>query len=107
MASWGEIISKFNDPKFTIDAMMAEQEEYVRRLTSITNRNIIFYYSAFLQKPGYKETTISDTDINAFMENIYKMDKNKGLDLVLHTPGGDIAATEQIINYLHSILMEI
>ena len=37
------------------------------------------------------------------MEAVYKLDKNKGLDLILHTPGGDIAATEKIIDYLHSI----
>ncbi len=34
------------------------------------------------------------------------LDKSKGLDLILHTPGGDIAATEHIINYLHSIFNE-
>jgi ClpP class serine protease len=30
------------------------------------------------------------------------LDFNKGLDLVLHTPGGDVAATESIIEYIHS-----
>ena len=37
------------------------------------------------------------------MEAVYKLDKSKGVDLILHTPGGDIAATEKIIDYLHSI----
>jgi len=31
------------------------------------------------------------------------MDCTKGLDLVLHTPGGDSAATESLVDYLHSI----
>ncbi len=31
------------------------------------------------------------------------MDRSKGLDLLLHTPGGDIAATESIVDYLNQI----
>ena len=34
---------------------------------------------------------------------IHKLDKSKGLDLILHTPGGDIAATESLVDYLYSI----
>ena len=30
------------------------------------------------------------------------MDFNKGLDLILHTPGGNVAATESIVDYLHT-----
>lgn len=37
------------------------------------------------------------------MTIVYKLDKAKGLDLILHTPGGDIAATESIVTYLKSI----
>lgn len=29
------------------------------------------------------------------MENIHGLDKKRGLDLILHTPGGDLTATEQ------------
>lgn len=31
------------------------------------------------------------------------VDRSLGLDLILHTPGGDVAATESIIDYLHSL----
>ena len=31
------------------------------------------------------------------------MSRDKGLDLLLHTPGGNIAATESIVNYLHKM----
>lgn len=34
---------------------------------------------------------------------INKLEKSKGLDLILHTPGGDIAATESLVDYLYSI----
>jgi ClpP class serine protease len=50
-----------------------------------------------------RDSILNDKDINAFMETVHKLDRSKGLDLILHTPGGDISATEQIIKYLHSM----
>lgn len=41
--------------------------------------------------------------MNAFMNAVHGLDKTKGLDLILHTPGGDLAATESLINYLRKI----
>lgn len=74
----------------------------IRRASELTGRNTILYFSSFLHKPSFSDTAINDKDINAFMEAVYKMDRTRGLDIILHTPGGDIAATEQIIYYLHS-----
>ena len=37
------------------------------------------------------------------MTTVHKLDPSKGLDLILHTPGGDLAATESIVDYLKSI----
>lgn len=37
------------------------------------------------------------------MLTINKLDRAKGLDLILHTPGGDIAATESLVDYLYSM----
>ena len=37
------------------------------------------------------------------MTCIYQLDKTKGLDLILHTPGGDISATESLVVYLQGI----
>jgi ClpP class serine protease len=31
------------------------------------------------------------------------MDRSKGLDLILHTPGGDMAATESLVDYLRQM----
>jgi len=43
---------------------------------------------------------VNDTDKNGLMTAINGLDVSKGLDLVLHTPGGDTAATESIVDYL-------
>lgn len=44
--------------------------------------------------------SIDDDDMNGFMNAVHTLDKERGLDLVLHTPGGSLAATESIVHYL-------
>lgn len=34
---------------------------------------------------------------------IHELERSKGLDLLLHTPGGGIAATQSIAHYLHEM----
>ena len=69
--------------------------------TVYTGRNTILYYSAWLQKSlmanGTFDFGINDNDKTGFMTCIYQLDKTKGLDLILHTPGGDISATESLV----------
>lgn len=83
--------------------LVKEKKQYLDEISRCTGRNVITYYSGWVQKPTAADVSINDKDINAFMEAVYKLDKSKGVDLILHTPGGDIAATEKIIDYLHSI----
>lgn len=49
------------------------------------------------------DVIINDSDKNAFMNAVYGLDRSKGLDLVLHTPGGDLAATESLVTYLKKL----
>ena len=32
---------------------------------------------------------------------VHKLDRSKGLDLILHTPGGGLTSTQSIVDYLH------
>lgn len=86
----------------SIEYIVSQKKDYLKKLSEKTGRNTILYFSGFLQKPPSNAASINDLDINAFMENVYGLDKSLGLDLILHTPGGDLAATEQIIRYLKS-----
>ncbi|MGG1595582.1 SDH family Clp fold serine proteinase [Terribacillus saccharophilus] len=83
------------------------RRKYTRLLSEYTGRNTIIYYSGWLQKQVPREqaihVSVNDTDMNGFMTTISGLDESKGLDLILHTPGGDIAATEALVNYLKSI----
>lgn len=83
------------------------RRKYLRELAELTGRPAIIYYSGWNEKgtiPGLDSVfAISDSDNDGFMAAIYGLNKDKGLDLVLHTPGGDIAATEALVGYLRSI----
>lgn len=105
MASWNEILDRFGHMPSQYDLV---RREYLKQLSNYTGRNTILYYSAWLQKSlmanGTFDFGINDNDKTGFMTCIYQLDKTKGLDLILHTPGGDISATESLVVYLQSIL---
>jgi len=79
------------------------RRKYLRSLHDLTGRNVIAYYSAWLTKPNVEGVDINDDDMNAFMACIHGMDRSRGLDLILHTPGGGIAATESLVQYLQKM----
>ena len=104
MPGWSEIMDTVQQQKQEMVPafLLNESKRYLSLITNITGRNIIVYYSGWL-KNNVVETSINENDKNAFMNAVYEMDKTKGVDLILHTPGGDIAATESIVNYLKSL----
>ncbi len=58
---------------------------------------------AHLVAQGLTGTEVNDSDKNGFMATIHQLDRTKGLDLVLHTPGGNVAATESLVDYLRAM----
>ena len=103
MPSWSEILTEIDQSANAVVILDKKREEYLNKISSITGRNVIAYYSGWLKKPDAPHVSIDEQDKNAFMTTVYKLDKKKGLDLILHTPGGDIAATESIVTYLKNI----
>ena len=108
MPGWGEILNEINSEqiKFSTLASLVKDEtrhKYLSRLHDLTKRNIIAYYSGWLQRPEIMGTQINNEDKNGFIEALRGINPELGLDLILHTPGGEIGATESIVNYLRSI----
>lgn len=105
MPDWSEVRGQIQKAK---QVHTIVRREYLQKLYELTGRNVIIYYSAWLQKPHLGRVPgvqlgLSDADKGGFMSAIFKMDRTKGLDLLLHTPGGDLAATESLVDYLHSM----
>ncbi len=111
MPSWNELLDDFNaapeDQKSGwLDSRMNAALSVVGALrrTDAEPRNVVLYGSAFLQKaqvPG-EHLMITHEDLNGFMSVIYGMDWDRGLTLLLHTPGGVTNAAETLVAYLRS-----
>jgi hypothetical protein len=98
--NWSELIKEIGQLGSPFDVL---RRKYIGELSRYTKRNVICYYSGWLQKPELgAAVAVNDTDKNGLMTTINGLDISKGLDLVLHTPGGDTAATESIVDYLWS-----
>ena len=99
MPSWNEIF----DSVHPVNAIENQKKKFFRSLTQHTKRNCVVYYSCWQQKNGIQGAfSIDDDDRNGFMNALHGLDKTKGLDLILHTPGGDLAATQAIVDYLYN-----
>lgn len=107
MPSWNQLLAEFTavpdqDKPAWFSAKLPSLLADISALRH--DRNVIFYSSAFLEKPtvpGYA-TQITHEDLNAFMAVIHGMDWAKGLTLLLHTPGGVTNAAETLVAYLRS-----
>lgn len=100
MPSFNDIVSEAQQIKHPTSLV---RTKYMQILKKYTNRNVIAYYTSFVNNPSLDGSSIDDMDKNAFMQVVSKMDKSLGLDLILHTPGGDMAATESLVVYLKSL----
>lgn len=105
MPNWKEVLDEIQveAKKGTPNALDIIRRKYLLEIQKKTGRNVIAYYSGWLQRGNAIDVIVNDKDKNAFMVNIHKLDRTKGLDLILHTPGGDLAATESIVDYLNQM----
>jgi membrane-bound ClpP family serine protease len=108
VANWQEVLKEIST-EIAVHQQAAQsavdtiRRKYLKELHSRTGRHVIAYYSAFLSKPEITNAEINDEDKNGFMMAVHGLtaaQRNDGLDLILHTPGGSIAATESLVDYL-------
>ena len=107
MPNWNEILSENNtETQSHLAAAQASldivRRRYLGQLFDRTHRNTIAYYSGFLSKASIEGIEINDEDKVGLMTAVHQLDRTLGLDLLLHTPGGSMAATESIVDYLKS-----
>ena len=99
MGNWSIILEEIKSTSSQTDIV---RERYLKALSEHTKRNVIAYYSSWLTKTGVPNLDICDADMTGFMTAVNGIDCSKGLDLILHTPGGDPTAAEVIVNYLRA-----
>lgn len=107
MPNWNELLEEIREDgaQSPFDRI---RRKYLKLLQERTGRNVIIYYSGWLQKGELAQKLpmrfgIGDNDKNGFMACVHRLDKSKGLDLVMHTPGGDLAAVESLVDYLRAV----
>jgi hypothetical protein len=100
MPNWNDLLDEIKESGSTYDII---RRKYLKQLHGVTGRNVVIYYSGWLQKSVPGAAGINDDDKVGFMTTIHGLDRTKGLDLVLHTPGGETAATESLVDYLRKM----
>ncbi|MCJ7444943.1 MAG: hypothetical protein MUO26_10510 [Methanotrichaceae archaeon] len=87
------------------------RRKYLTSIFDNTGRNTILYATMWTQPPPMGNIdpqliSITEEDVQGLMEVIHGV-KGSELDLILHSPGGSIEATEAIVSYLRSKFSDI
>lgn len=106
MPNWNDVREEIRQTDSPCDLV---RRKYLRTLHELTGRNVIAYYSGWLHASGGERADfgINDLDKIGLMSGCKDIDRSLGLDLILHTPGGLLSATESIIDYLHQMFTHI
>ena len=105
MPDWSQILNEIDAREasvMSVSILDDVRRRYLNELHELTTRNIVIYYSGWLQNP-LDGTEINDEDKTGFMTVLHGLDHTKGLDLILHTPGGQTGATESLVDYLRAV----
>lgn len=107
MGGWKQVTDEIDGVALLGTPYDQVRRKHLEALAKHRDRNVIAYYSGWLQKAGLKigeeRFNITDADKSGFMAVMHGLDKAKGLDLILHSPGGDVGATESLGDYLRSL----
>lgn len=106
MPSWGDTLLEVNQAitEGRSDALDFVRRKYIVQLYQKTNRAVISYSTRWVQPfPGLDPQLLSLTiaDIQGLME-VMKGVKEDCVDLILHSPGGALDATEPFVTYLRT-----
>lgn len=71
------------------------RQDLIRKIEGKSGRTLICYVAGI-------EAPIHRDDALGFVELLYNIKKGKDVDLLLHTPGGDIDAAEKLVSLLHA-----
>jgi hypothetical protein len=99
---WGEILEEFKesgDQRGGQPDFDGIRRKYIRRLAEASGRPVIVYATAYLNRAGPADLSITLQDMQGFMEACREL-PGPTADLILHSPGGSAEATQSIVHYL-------
>ena len=101
MANRNEILSRIGEYKNAGQDIIRRQ--YLSELNDYTKNDTIVYAASFPCNIPVASNNLSIglNDIQGFMTCINKL-KGEKLDLIIHSPGGSLEATEQLVQYLRA-----
>ncbi|MCC8190720.1 MAG: S49 family peptidase [Planctomycetes bacterium] len=102
MPNWTKVLEEIKACPSQPSSLDVVRRKYFQKYHEMTGRNAIAYYSGWLVVGACAGVDVNDMDTNGFMNAIHGMDCSKGLDIILHTPGGAIAAAEHLVTYLRA-----
>ena len=111
MGNWNTLLNELSrlGGQARDDWFNAKLGEAIDDLARIQNRNVLVYFSAFLQKgdvpPGH--IIMMPEDVNGFMAAFHGVDKSKGLTVLMHTPGGATMAVQSLVEYTRSMFKDV
>lgn len=106
MATWGELLHQlqtFDSDGNHITTVDDLRRQHIHDLSELTGRSVLVYASDFLGPQGRSsgQTSIELLDMQGLMETFQGL-PGGGLDLILHSPGGQAEAVERLAMYMRS-----
>lgn len=105
MPTWGDLLREIRED-WTINPEAGEvdldgmRRKWIVKLSEYTKRNTVAYYTDWMGKGG--DVSIVLADVHGLMEVFKDLDPAKGLDLILHSPGGDPTAADSLVRYMRA-----
>ncbi|ACL66754.1 protein of unknown function DUF114 [Anaeromyxobacter dehalogenans 2CP-1] len=114
MPTWGGILNEIKAERAKKPAPTPGTEfdivrrRYLKEVAKTTGRNVVLYATAWTQ-PGSDPqlTSVTMEDLQGLMEVFHGLAAAKGVDLILHSPGGSAEAAEAIVNYMRSKFSDV
>jgi hypothetical protein len=91
-----------------VSAFDVVRRKHLDQLHQVKGRNVVLYASKWTQAPAEPEAvSIVPEDLQGFMEVLNGLPPEKGLDIVLHSPGGSGEAVESLVKYIRSLFVDV
>lgn len=101
MPGWGDLLNELQETAQQNGGVVdfdGLRRKYIRQLHERTGRSVVVYATDFAAGPGAQ---ISLFDMQGLME-VFRDLPGPGLDLILHSPGGQAEATDRLVRYIRS-----